>query len=191
MSSSGIRILIGVGIVAVGGAAWGFLGKSTPEKRVVPVPEPFQLKNMQAKMDQPGEMKRLFTSAAYQGLTKAQQHQVIQNKGAAYEQMWEDRLDDYFEAEEAEREAILDEHLDDLAASLNRGAKQEQGKTKKQASYEEGKGQKKSSGDWSRQERKAKSESVNPDKLARQIAYKHAMTQRADARGIDLWGGKD
>lgn len=185
VSSTRTWVLVSAGLIAVGGAAWALWSRSGKADESVPVPEAFAVDSIKQKMDDPEETKRLFASQQYDELADEQRRQVHQNKGEAFRQIWQDRVSEYFEAAEADREAILDRHLDALMAKMEQYDEGEEPKneSKKQ---QPSKSQKRPYSEWSRQERKAKSESGNPDQLARMMAYKTAIMKRAQARGIKM-----
>ncbi|MCP4247730.1 MAG: hypothetical protein GY778_11835 [bacterium] len=183
MPSKRKRILLVGALIAAGGAAWVLLDEPAKEDEGTRVPAAFTAQNIKQKINQPGEMTRLFSSTQFRELTDEERRQVGQNKAKAYWQMFEDRVDAYFAADEREREAMLDRHLDELTAQ--KAQKAQKGKVDKPQQGQHPKGRKPP---MSKQDRKAKSESANPDQMARMAAYKTALVSRARARGINLGG---
>ncbi len=178
MSSPKTRILLGAGLVTIVCIAWVVWGQS---RDVGPrVPEAFNVENIQQKMNEPDEMKAMFSSSHYRGLTAEQRQQVVKNKEQAYSRMVESRIDEYLDADRADRDTILDRHLDQWVVQWEKKKTDEPTQQKRP--------QKRANKVWTRQERKAKSESANPDQMAQARVYKAALMKRAEARGIE-WPG--
>lgn len=174
---------MGAGLIVAGGAAWTIWKVPAKEEQDVPVPVAFDEESIRQKFNKPEEITKLYSSAQYEALTDEQRRQVDRNKARAYSQMVQDRVDEYFEAGDADREAILDRHLDEFTGQMDRHKKT--GEAEEQPWPQTRKLPKNT---LSRQERKAKSELANPDRMARLMAYKMAIIKRAQARGIDLPG---
>ncbi len=178
MSHTKTWIPIGAGLLVASGAAWFVWGGSAASG--VPVPEAFTVENFKKEFDKPESMKQAFEAGRYEELTEEQQRQVRENKGKAYEAMWQAKVDEWLAADEADRDAILDRHIEAFEAEADRYDKPKKSQPKKPDPKKSDKGKKPS---MSRQERQAKSESANPDEMAQMMAYKTAWMRRAQARG--------
>lgn len=159
------------------GVAWVLWGGPATDADGVSVSEAFRVDSIKQKLGQPDEMMKLFSSRQYVELTDEQREQVRRNKGQAYFQTLQQQVDKYFEAGEAEREEILDRHLDEFMTERDRSSKADEAKQDQQRA-------KSRKRPMTREQRKAKSESADPDDMARLAAYWTALKERARARGI-------
>lgn len=184
-----ILICMMLGILLLGGTFWGLRPSKDGDDEV---PEEFSVAKIRREMDEPGGTDRLFKSDVYEQLTDEQQKQVARNKEEAFYQQFLARVDAYFAADESEREALLDAHLDEMEAEGKWKQVKNEKKSGKYQTRSESAKKKLAKGRASgvgesvltREQRRAKSESINPDEMARMWAYKQALERRAlDRRG--------
>ncbi len=222
MSSATLRtdriLVIALGILVVGGAAWGWAALSLAEP-AAPLPESLSADALKAAAEEdPGKaMQRVREAFENQDLSEAQREQLRDNAREVRRAFMETRLNEYFEAPEEEQVAILDRHLDEFMA---RGAEWRQRRGERAASRPAGRptdrpvgqatnrpagqGASAQSGPPSgppgpqgrrgprtpptREQRKVRSESRSPDRRARHMAYRTAMQKRAKERGLEMPG---
>jgi hypothetical protein len=135
-----------------------------------------------------------------------------EERRAAREQMREamqarmdTRLDEFFNAGEADRQAVLDRHLDEIQKEMaefeKRRAEWEKRRQEREAAAasdpnrdpnapREQRWQRPNMAAMTPQERKERAESRDPDRMGRMMSYMAALRARAEQRGIQMpqWG---
>lgn len=176
-ASSKLMLLGGGGVLVVAVAAWGVSAHfSTPVKP--PPPDPEKLIEALQKPD----------------LTEAQRQELEHNMHEAFRAQMDTRVQEYFTAPEEEKAVVLDRHIDEWQKRMQ---EMEKRREERRAQREEGEDQaERRDGPTSRphhdpgamsvQERKTRSETRNPDEMARRMAYFQAMRERMEARGIQM-----
>jgi hypothetical protein len=200
-----IALLAASVVVTLGAGVSGVLILLVPAPIVMP--EELTVEALEQQWDDPARLMRHVHKAIRQNnLTGLQQQQLQANMLYVWEQRTNQRVDEYLAASEAEREAILDRHLDAMQqrraeADRQRAAFRQEvgmaGSPSEQAGGDRGvwpaspstsgaaEGDPPARGS-TRQERKECSESSDPDWTARWMAYFTALRKRADARGLDF-----
>ncbi|MHC5109954.1 MAG: hypothetical protein ACYTHJ_08760 [Planctomycetota bacterium] len=193
MSTKTFMILCVVSGLGLGGGAWALFGRPAEAQPGADVPQQFSVENIKKSMDEPEQMVKTFNSMRNDELTEEQRQAARKNMGLAFREMLNESVDEYFNADVADRNDVLDAHLDEWIAKRENW-KNAWEKQKKEDGNEESESERRE--DWrkkmasrSTQERKEWSESQNPDQMARVMTYFTAMRMRASARGIDMgWG---
>lgn len=170
---------------AVGAYYFGGLGK--PAKATPPDPNVLLARLEQENL--PEEERR----AAREQMREAMQARM------------DTRLDEFFSASEADKQAVLDRHLDEIQKELaefeKRRAEWEKRRQEREAAAAsdpnrdpnvapERRWQRPNMAAMSPEERKQRSESRDPDRMGRMMSYFAALRARATERGIQMpqWG---
>ncbi|MHC5110828.1 MAG: hypothetical protein ACYTHJ_13235 [Planctomycetota bacterium] len=192
MSTRNFLIVCAAGGLLLGGGAWAIFGRSGDDQGVK-VPEKFSVESLKQNMENPEEMRKTMSSMRGANLTDEQRWQARRNMGRAFRASMKERVDEYFAADDSEKDAILDEHLDEWMARMEqmRAAREErrkeEGNEGNQAERREE--MRRNMAQRTTQERKERSESRNPDDSARSMAYRTALRKKAAERGIEMGRG--
>lgn len=196
-------IIGGVALVGLAGGGWAVAShfKSEPQEQVaIAIPKDATMEERVAVMDKFREQMR------DEKLTEEQRRKLGESMRATWENEMQKRVDEYFTADPAERDAILDKHIDEMEEFRkymdDRREKEEQeakdkaaaeGKSEDEAKEDEEKDREKEREKWrdrmksrSREERKADSETRNPNQMAQRMAYFSAMRKQMEKRGIKM-----
>lgn len=131
-------------------------------------------------------------------LTEEERRKLGESMRATWEAEMKKRLDEYFDADPAERDAILDKHIDEMEEfrkymDERRAKEEEEAKAEGKTDEEIEKEREKERDKWrdrmrskSREERKADSETRDPNQMAKQMAYWSAMRKQMEKRGIKM-----
>ena len=95
-----------------------------------------------------------------------------------------DRVEDYFNATENQKQGILDQHIDDFLKQRQEWKKRREKDEKNGVEREQDFRNRFQS--QTKDERKNNSESRNPDDTARAMVYRTAMQQRMTERGVSM-----
>lgn len=169
-------MLAGGGVVLLGGIALGTYLLVAPGSAPSAPPDIDQLREQMRRAD----------------LTDQQRGALREQMREAWQARMDTRLDEYFNASESDRSAILDRHIDEMQADWqDEQRRREQRRAEEAAASPQTQpaGQRPPRPNFAamtQQERKARSESRNPDRQARMMAYFAAMRARAEARGIQI-----
>ncbi|UCD28633.1 MAG: hypothetical protein JSV03_16380, partial [Planctomycetota bacterium] len=107
------KILAAAGVVLVGAAACAIAMLSGGNE--VKLPKEFSVKALQTASEDPAQMRERFREAFQrQDLTEQQRRQLFHNVRQVMEARMDQRLDEYFTANESQRGAVLDRHLDEM-----------------------------------------------------------------------------
>ncbi len=127
-------------------------------------------------------------------LTEEQKRAVMRNARRVMMERIGERIDEYENAPEDQKEAVLDRHIDEFAKMREQWAKDREARRKEREANGETEEQQRESMRWrftggqTRGQRKARSESRNPEASVRRISYFQKMRSRAEARGIEMPG---
>jgi len=210
---SGRRGLVfaGTGVLVLGAAVWGWTAWRGGERSTLP--KELSVEALQARASDPGAVFEQARRAMEEGnLTEEQRQELWSNVRTVMDARIEQRLDEYFAAADpAGRKALLDRHIDQMQARMKEweqrraereregGARPDRGGASDSADRRGGPppgvgpgpgpgGPRdgRPSGTPSREQRKLRSESRDPDRTARRMAYFTALRERAKERGIEL-----
>ncbi len=211
-------LVAAAGILLVACGAWGYM--SWAKDKGPAVPKDLTVAALQAKADQdPGKVfEQVHQAMDRKDLTEEQRHAVWENAHQVMEVQMDKRMDAYFAATTpAQRNAVLDQQINEMQARMkewqarraqhgnddhgpgDRGPRSAPAARTSGASAQPGTpaatarpadGQHGPRHEPSRQERKSHTESRDPDKSARRMAYFAAMRQRAEERGIQMPFGR-
>jgi hypothetical protein len=166
-----ILALGGGGVLVVAVAAWGVSGYlRTPQKP--PPPDPMKLMENMQRTD----------------LTEEQRNELRHNMHEAFQARMDARADEYFTAPAEQKELVLDRQIDEMQKEMKQMEER-----RRQHQEEEERHAGPTSRPWHRgfanmtpQERKTRSETRNPDQMARHMAYRNAVHARMEQRGIQM-----
>lgn len=170
-----LLLMAGGGVLLVGVGAWGV----SAHFKTAPKPEPVEPEKLMEAMRQPD-------------LTEEKRDELRHKMREAFEARMDARTDEYFNAAEDERAVVLDQHIDEMLKEQEEreARRKERDEREGQAPPPEDRGAGPTSRpgrgprDMTPQERKTRSETRNPDQMARRMAYFQAMQARMAARGI-------
>lgn len=197
-----VLILASLGVLVAGVGVWGLVVvMSLPHE--IPLPPGLSAAELQADWDKPAVvLERVRLAMQQPDLTLPQRRQLEVNLLRARAIQLNQQVEEYAAAPQAEREAILDRHLDAMherfketqrqqqayrqwQASVGGGSVSYQGAGALAASTEGGAGSPVTASSR-RQLKKTCSESRDPDKMAQWLDYAAALRKRADDRGLGM-----
>ncbi|OWY70148.1 hypothetical protein B7486_17770 [cyanobacterium TDX16] len=178
-------------VLAGGGFALAGLFKAEPQDQLaIAIPKDATMEERVAAMDKLRDQMR------DEKLTDEQRRKLGESMRATWEGEMQKRVNEYFNADPAERDAILDKHIDEMEQwrkmmderrEKEEQAAEEEGKTEEEIEKEREKEREK----WrdrmksrSREERKKDSETRDPNEQAQRMAYFSAMRKQMEKRGI-------
>ncbi len=118
-------------------------------------------------------------------LTEEQRRELGRQMRAVWEARMDARLDEYFAAPADDLTALLDRHIDEMQNEMNqREERRQQREQQPDAGEERPRPRRPDFASMSTQERKLRTESRDPDRQARRMAYFSAVRARMEERGI-------
>jgi len=175
-------------IAVVGGSVWGLSrGNSKPQ---VAIPKELSVESLKAQAE--AEPARMMTTVREtmrrDDLTDEQRRQIAENMRKVWEDTMRKRVDDYYAANsEEDKKAILDRQIDEFEErrkELEERRKEDAKNGESRDRADRGQPFRGMFGQQTKEERKERSESRDPDRMARQTAYFSAMRERMSERGI-------
>jgi len=192
-SSTKIWWMLGGGVVVAVAAVWGISAGGKAEEEGVQIPEEFTVDALKARTEEGPRFAEFRETLEREDLNDDQKRQIVRNMGEVRRSQFQARVDEYFNAPPEEQTAILDRHIDEMQKMFQQfGREGGQPGNRRDRGAEEGPSQadrenmRRLMEPQSQQERKARSESRNPDEVARTVAYFGAMRSRASERGIQM-----
>lgn len=185
-------IVGGVGAVLVGASVWGITAHYRNADATPVLPRELTVEGLKEQRAEPGKMRDTMREAMdREDLTDEQKRQIAQNMREVWRSTMRERVDEYFNASEDDRVAVLDRQIDEFQrfreemerrrADQERAGQAKEGDKARPEREERWRGAMESQ---SKEERKERSESRNPDEMGRTMAYFGAMRQRMTERGI-------
>jgi hypothetical protein len=185
-SSSKIWIIAVAGAVVLGASVWGITSFAKRTDASPTLPPELTVEGLKAQRGEPGKLMEVMRGAMdREDLTEEQRRQIRENMREVMQSTMRERVDEYFNASEDEKQAVLDRHIDEfqqIREQWERRAKEREKETDEQRKAREDRRGGRSAP--TQEERKARSESRNPDQMARGMAYFGAMQARMAERGI-------
>lgn len=189
-------IIAGITLALLGGGGFAAAAFLTGEPEETPIaiefPKDATMEERVAVIDKFRDQMRR------EDLTDEERRKLGESMRATWEAEMQKRVDEYFNADPAERDAILDKHIDEMEEFRkhmdDRRAKEEEeakeeGKSEEEVEEEREKEREK----WrdrmrsrSRDERKADSETRDPNQMAQRMAYFSAMRKQMEKRGVKM-----
>ncbi len=196
MSLKTRRVSIGVVVLVVAGGitVWGMTRSSAEQSTL---PEELSVASIKSQMSEGSDQLRQ-TMRAQEDLTDEQRQELRRNMREAMGSMMTERVDEYYAAAPEEKDAVLDQHIDEFQERMKEWRKrreerrQEQGDDADQERNREEwrermRGQR---GGGTSEQRKSRSESRDPDQMVRRMSYFQALRRRMTERGIEMPGGR-
>jgi hypothetical protein len=185
-----ITVFIAVGSLVVVGGAWALLGGSTAEQSPSGLPAELSVASLKKTSKDPSKMREsMRESFRRDDLTDEQRTELRGNMRQVWTSALNERVDEYYNAPEANREAMLDRHIDDMAERRKQWEARRREREAERKDGESGENrQRPRFASASRQERQQRSESRNPDQSARAMVYFNNLRVRAAERGVEMPG---
>ncbi|MFQ5489658.1 MAG: hypothetical protein ACE5GE_02950 [Phycisphaerae bacterium] len=185
-SSRRRAVLVGLGVLVVGTVLWAFATRGDAEPAGLLPPE-LSVESLQAQTMDRGKVREMLER---EDLSEEQRQELRKNMREVWRSAMDRRLAEYFAAADADRQAVLDRHIDELQERRKqweqRRKEREQNGDNAESRREDFRNRVAS---MSQQERKERSESRNPDQTAQRMAYFSAMRNRMSERGIEMTAG--
>jgi hypothetical protein len=178
-SSPRVLALSGCGVLALAVTSWGVSAHFWARPKAAPPPDPAQIREQLHRTD----------------LTEEQRHKLFESMRETREAEIDAEVEEYYAAAPEDKERILDRQIDKMQDEWKqRQAEHEkEAETHRDAQRDDGpttRPHRGGFGNTTPQERKMRSETRNPDQMARRMAYFSALRARMGARGIQgPWGG--
>lgn len=183
-----------IGILVVSGGVWGIVSFSTEPEVKSNLPEELSVASLreQAEKDRGSVFTTMRETADREDLNDNQRRQAQRNMRTAMRSMADERVDEYFAADQSEKNAILDRQIDEFAERMKgweqrRKERQREREARGEENTDESRRNwmRRGRGAQTREQRKSRSEGRDPDKSARRSAYFSAVQKRMQERGIE------
>lgn len=202
-SSSKVKLAVAatIALAAVGGAVWAVAGKHGETKPSVEVPKQFAVASLKQMEPGPAMWDQMRELRDRKDLTDEQRDQIRDNMRQAMETRWKERVDEYFAAKGDDKKKVLDKHIDEfqkMREEMEARRKQQENQAggppegdRPRGEGDRGQGGRGGRGEGSKERRMTRTQSRNPDQMARRMAYSAAIAERMKERGIQppQWGG--
>ena len=191
--------MVGAGALILGGGVWALVAwTGESNERQSDLPEELRLATLQKNAQESPEKlaETMMNTFDREDLTEEQRRQVRRNMREIRRAETEKRVEEYFAASEQEKQAVLDRHIDEMLQNFER---MRESFEQRRQQWEERRRERGESEDdeaarqerrrrmiGTAQERKARSEGRDPDSMARQVAYREAVRNRMQERGIEM-----
>ncbi len=183
-------IITGVCATVLGGSAWAVFRGTRAKDGGVAIPPELSVDSLKAKAQEPDKLRETIRDTMQrEDLTEEQRRQIAENMRTVWEGEMQKRVDEYFAAPEEEKTAILDRQLDEWQERMKEWERRRKEEEKKDGQKERTDQAPRFAGMFgqqSREQRKERSETRDPDRAGRQMAYFAAMRNRAAERGINM-----
>lgn len=195
------------GLLVVVGGVWGYSswsGDEAPDPNALPAE--LSVEALKAQVDDPQKLRQTMRDTFRRDdLTEEQRTKLFQNMREVWQSSMDERVDEYFAANtEEEKNVVLDRQVDELQERAKGWEKRRKEWQKERAAREKERQasgnqtdsqdrrsawRRNHSGGQTREQRKARSESRDPDKSAKRMAYFMALRNRASERGVEMFRG--
>ena len=188
--------MVSAGAIVSAVSLWALVGRSgSSDQDGSGLPENLSLAALtkQAEND-PGAMRRTIRETMdREDLTDEQRRQARRNMRRVWQGRLDKNVEEYLAASEEEKQAVLDRQIDEFQERMAEWEKQREARRReREANGEEGRQDRRERG-WggrgrsmTRDERKQRSESRDPDRMGRRMAYFSAMRKRMQERGVEM-----
>lgn len=195
MSLRSGKAYFGIGILTlgIGAGVWGLTMSSAGGEPSL-LPEELSVASLKTQIaEDPSQFRR--TMREQSDLTDEQRQELRRNMRTVFTSMMTGRLDEYFAAAPDEQDEVLDRHIDEMQERMKKW--REQRESAEADRQKEGDGDRENWRERMRErranetseQRKTRSESRDPDQMARRMAYFQAVRSRMSERGIESsWG---
>src|SRR5262249_35277006 len=148
------------------------------------------------KAAQPQSFDAIRQAMDNKDLTDAQRDQIRDNMRKVWEERMNSNINEYYAASGDEKKKVLDKHIDEMQKFMEERRKRDEKMTEEERQKERDRWRNGGPGGPggqgpSREQRMARSQSRNPDRMAKFMGYTAAMQERMKERGIQPppWGG--
>lgn len=183
-------IITGLCATVLGGSAWAVFRGPRAKAGGVVIPPEMSVDSLKAKVEEPDKLRETIRDTMRRDdLTDEQRRQIAENMRTVWEGEINKRVDEYFAASEEEKTAVLDRQLDEWRERMKEWEQRRKEEEKKDGEKERADQRQRFAGMFgqqSREQRKDRSETRDPDRTGRQMAYFMAMRTRAAERGINM-----
>lgn len=190
-----------VALAAVGGAVWAVAGSHSEKKPTVEIPQQYAVDNLKKMEPGPGMWDQMRELRDRKDLTDEQRDQIRDNIRSVMEARMKERVDEYYAAKGEDKKKILDKHIDEMQKfreEMEARRKQEGNQAggppgdRPRGEGDRGPGGRGGPGGGSREQRMTRTQSRNPDQMAKRMAYMAAVAERMKERGIEAppFGGR-
>ena len=171
-------------VATVGATLFSLQGEAKSESDL---PAEFSVESLKARAgDEQQGLAAFRDLLRHDDLTDEQRRKALRNMRELRRSRMTDRVNEYFDATKEDKNVVLDDHI---AVFQRRMAEWEKRRNdKEKPSEEEREAMRNLFRSRNQAERKADSESRNPDESARSMAYRSAMRNRMNERGIQMPG---
>ncbi len=165
--------------VVVCTTVWAIIGRDVPQQATT-LPDHLSVEALQAAVGHPGALRSVLRD---EELTDEQRRELMRNMRNVRRSSMQERIDNYFAANEDDKQALLDEQIDEFQKRMK-----EMELRRKEAGEDDNMRKNFQSifRNQSKQERKTNSESRNPDQTAQRMTYMAALRGRAAERGVTI-----
>lgn len=183
-------IITGLCATVLGGSAWALFRGPSDKAGGVIIPPEMSVDSLKAKAQEPDKLRETIRDTMRRDdLTDEQRRQIAENMRTVWEGEMNKRVDEYFAASEEEKNVVLDRQLDEWRERMKEWEQRRKEEEKKDGEKDRTDQAPRFAGMFgqqSREQRKERSETRDPDRAARQMAYFAAMRYRAAERGINM-----
>lgn len=196
---------LAAGLLVVIAAVWGYSAWSGDDKESsasLPTELSYEALKAEAQKEDPTAfMEKMHQTRQREDLTEQQRREAFDNVRKVWESMLDDRIDEYYAAADDQKNGVLDRQIDEFTEQMERMRAQreqwERERAEREAEDGEERGPESRRSSWRQrfsemtpQQRKERSESRDPDRTARRMAYFTAVRQRMAERGIEMPFGR-
>ncbi len=185
------------GVVVFGGAVWAVVGRTADDSdNPLHLPDELTTAALKKKAaEDPAAVGRtIMNTFDRDDLSDEQRRAVRRSVREVFMSQIDKRVDEYFAASEDEKLAVLDRQIDEWQVQSAKmremwaERRRQREARRKESGEDSSQDGRRRWGPQNRGERKARSESRDPDKSARRMAYFQAARSRASERGIQMPG---
>ncbi len=171
-------------VAALGATLFSLQGEVKSESDL---PDEFSVESLMARAGDQQQGRAAFRDLLRRDdLTDEQRRKALRNMRELRRGRMVDRVNEYFDAAEEDKNVILDDHIAEFQRRMAERA--ERRNDEERPSEEEREAMRNLFGSRNQAERKTDSESRNPDESARSMAYRAAIRSRMNERGIQMPG---
>lgn len=194
------QTIVAVAVLVIGGSVWALVGRSESANAKPKLPEELSVDALKKQMTEGqgriGEtMRNVF---GRDDLTDEQRRQARRNMRRVWTDITDERIEAYNTAPEDQKQAVLDEQIDDFVERMERmreeraRRQEEREKSGEEPATDEQRRERfrRYAGNQTRTQRKSRSESRSPDDSARRMAYRQTVRKRMQERGIETPRGR-
>jgi hypothetical protein len=181
--------LAGGGVLLISAAAWGVTSHFRPAADPLGLPPELSPESLKAASAEPQKLREtMHATMERTDLTDAQRDEARRRMREVWEAQQDQRMQEYFAAAEAEKQAILDRQLDEMQKMMQEREAHRAEMEREHAARERDPNhpRRPEVASMSPQERKTRAESRDPNATARRMAYFQALRTRAAERGIQM-----